>query len=183
MPQFLKLQPPFLALENFLNTIPTREPQVEVLPVYQAFGRVLAEDIHAPHPLPEFPRSTVDGYAVQSPDTHGASESLPAYLQLIGEVPMGAAPQFEVGKGQAALIHTGGMIPHGADAVVMLEQSEVIHEKEVAFSKAVSHNENVIVAGEDVKTGDLVLTRGKTLREPRFARACGRTWPRAAFPL
>lgn len=168
MPQFLKLQPPFIALENFLQTIPSNPPRTETIAALDAIGRVLAEDIHAPHPLPEFPRSTVDGYAVISKGTHGASESLPAYLKMIGEVPMGAAASFEINPGEAALIHTGGMIPNGADAVVMLEQSQVISETEVAFTRAVGHHENVILAGEDVLTGDLVLARGKELRVPEI---------------
>lgn len=164
MPQFLKLQPPFMALEKFLNAIPATQPAVETIDALQAVGRVLAEDIHSPHPLPEFPRSTVDGYAVQSAGTHGASDSLPAYFKLIGEVPMGAEPTFKVGRGEAALIHTGGMIPNGADAVVMLEQSQQVNDQDVAFVKAVGHLENVIQAGEDVQTGDLVLAHGKKLR-------------------
>ncbi len=168
MPQFLKLKPPFVALDEFLSAIPEKQSLSEDIPTMQAHGRVLAEDIHSPHPLPEFPRSTVDGYAVQAASTGGASESLPAFFKLIGEVPMGKVPAFQVGKGEAALIHTGGMIPDGADAVVMLEQSQSVSSAEVELTKAVGKHENVILAGEDVLTGDLVIPAGKVLRIPEI---------------
>jgi len=99
----------------------------ELIDSSSSLGRVTAEDILAPHPLPEFPRSTMDGYAVRAHDTFGATDSLPSYLNLIGEVPMGDAPTFELQSGQCAVIHTGGMLPDGADAVVMLEYTQIIH--------------------------------------------------------
>ena len=145
-----------------------------------------AEDIIAPHPLPEFPRSTMDGYAVRARDTFGATDSLPAYLNLIGEVPMGDAPTFDLQSGQCALIHTGGMLPDGADAVVMLEYTQIIHhgeheehgEKkkvsvdsvrsvvndEIEIMRAVAEGENVIRVGEDVAAGTVVLPRGRMMR-------------------
>lgn len=168
MPQFLTLRPPFESLDYFLKTIPDGPIPQETIPTGEAFGRILAEDVFTPHPLPEFPRSTVDGYAVVAADTHGASESIPAFLTIVGEVPMGGSPDFLVKQGTAALIHTGGMIPQGADAVVMLEQSQQVHEGEVEIYKAVGVNENLILAGEDVKKGELVIRRGKQLRIPEI---------------
>src|SRR4030095_16871947 len=106
--------------------------------------------IIAPHPLPDFRRSTVDGYAVRASDTHGASDSLPAYLNLIGEVPMGDASTFEIRSGQCALIHTGGMLPNGTDAVVMLEYVQSAQKNEIEIFRAVAEGENVISIGEDV---------------------------------
>jgi molybdopterin molybdotransferase len=114
--------------------------------------------------LPEFPRSTVDGYAVRAADTYGASESLPAVLKMAGEAPMGKAPVMEVKDGQAFLIHTGGMIPAGADAVVMLENSQLNNGSDLEIYKAVSKNENVILVGEDVNRGDLVIPAGRIIR-------------------
>src|SRR6266496_694812 len=111
MPEFLTLLPPDEARDVLLSNLSQPIPDSELIDVPSALGRVLAEDIIAPHPLPDFQRSTVDGYAVRAMDTHGASDSLPAYLNLIGEVPMGDAPAFEIGAGQCALIHTGGMLP------------------------------------------------------------------------
>jgi molybdopterin molybdotransferase len=168
MPEFLKLQPPFQALKNFLEHLPEKPIAIETVQTVDAIRRVLAEDILAPHPLPEFPRSTMDGYAVQSANTYGASDSQPAFLKLVGEIPMGKDPQIALHKGESALIHTGGMIPDGADAVVILEQSQFISPDLVQVYKSVSPNENVIQAGEDVQTGDLVIPAGKTLRIPEI---------------
>ena len=103
----------------------------------------------------------MDGYAVRARDTFGASDSLPAYLTLIGEVPMGDAPAFEIGSGQCALIHTGGMLPKGADAVVMLEYTQHIvgagsPRPEIEIFKSVADGENLIRIGEDVAQGQLV---------------------------
>src|SRR5688572_24729032 len=120
MPEFLTLLPPDEARALLLSHLSDGMPDSESIDVSSSVGRVLAQAVIAPHPLPEFQRSTVDGYAVRATDTHGASDALPAYLNLIGEVPMGDAPCFEVGTGQCSLIHTGGMVPNGADAVVML---------------------------------------------------------------
>ncbi len=127
-------------------------------------NRILAEDILAPHPLPDFQRTTVDGYAVRASDTHGASDSLPAYLTLIGEVPMGDSPSFEIAQGQCALIHTGGMLPNGADAAVMIEYTQSAYENEIEISRAVADGENVIRIGEDVAQGQLVLPKGTLVR-------------------
>src|SRR5512134_1121451 len=126
MPEFLTLLPPDEARNVLLSHLLREKPIIdsETIDVISSLNRILAEDITAPHPLPEFQRSTVDGYAVRASDTHGASDSLPAYLNLIGEVPMGDTPAFGIRPSQCALIHTGGMLPNGADAVVMLEYTQ-----------------------------------------------------------
>ncbi len=139
-------------------------PDSEIIDVPSSLGRILAEDILAPHPLPDFQRSTVDGYAVRAGDTHGASDSLPAYLNLIGEVPMGDAPAFEIRSGQCALIHTGGMLPNGADAVVMLEYTQSVQKEEIEIFRAVAEGENVIHVGEDVAQGQTIQARGSLMR-------------------
>src|SRR5512147_1848829 len=131
MPEFLTLLPPDEARALLLSHLSRSVADFELIDVASALSRILAEDIAAPHPLPDFQRSTVDGYAVRAQDTFGATDSLPAYLTLIGEVPMGDAPAFEISTGQCALIHTGGMLPNGADAVVMLEYTQSAHEKEI----------------------------------------------------
>jgi molybdopterin molybdotransferase len=164
MPEFLKLQPPFIALEAFLTTIPASRLGTEKINTIDGLGRVLANDFFSPHPLPEFQRSTVDGYAVRATDTHGASESMPAILKMAGEAPMGKAPEMKVKDGQAFLIHTGGMIPAGADAVVMLENSQLNNGSDLEIYRAVSKNENVILVGEDVNQGDLVIHAGRVIR-------------------
>ena len=164
MPEFLTLLPPDEARDKLLAALPDSEPDSESIDVVSALGRILAKDIHAPHPLPDFQRTTVDGYAVRASDTHGATESLPAYLTLIGEVPMGDSPSFEIGPGQCALIHTGGMLPKNADAVVMLEYTQSAHENEIEISRAVADGENVIRVGEDVAQGQLVIPKGTLIR-------------------
>jgi molybdopterin molybdotransferase len=141
--------------------------------IVHALSRITAADTFAPHPLPDFPRTTVDGYAVHARDTFGASDSLPAYLTLIGEVPMGDTPSFELGTGQCALIHTGGMLPNGADAAVMVEYTQQTSEvsedpgglpREIEIFKSVADGENVIRIGEDVAQGQLVIPKGTQLR-------------------
>ncbi len=129
--------------------------------------------IIAPHPLPEFARATVDGYAVRAKDTFGASESAPAYFRLVGEIPMGRAADFVLEQGTAALIHTGGMLPENADAAVMVEHTQAVQAgavygrssgTEIEVLKPVAVWENVIRAGEDVKEGQVVIAAGVRLR-------------------
>src|SRR5260221_8327237 len=166
MPEFLTLLPPDDARDLLLSHLSSRQPVIgsESIDVVSALNRILAEDIIAPQPLPDFQRTTVDGYAVRAQDTFGATDSLPAYLTLIGEVPMGDTPAFEIGVGQCALIHTGGMLPNGADAVMMLEYTQSAREKEIEIFRAVANGENVIRIGEDVAKGQLILPKGSLLR-------------------
>lgn len=168
MPEFLELLPPAQAWEVFRNALPSVVLPAERLAVIQARGRVTAEPVVSPENLPAFSRSTVDGYAVQARDTFGASESLPAYLKLTGEVPMGAAPSFSIRRGECALIHTGGMLPDGADAVVMLEHTQTSRPDEVEILRAVPSGENVLLAGEDVRIGEVVLPAGVRLEDAQI---------------
>ena len=171
MPEFLTLLPPDEAREKLLSHLPVPEPAAETIDVASSIGRVTAEDIRAPHPLPDFRRSTVDGYAVRAKDTYGASDSLPAYLALLGEVPMGDAPESTLEPGGCMTIHTGGMLPEGANAVVMLEYTQTVEagssrpNAEIEISKSVAEGENVIAIGEDVAQGQLVQPKG-TLMSP-----------------
>lgn len=164
MSEFLSLLSPGEALSTLLAHLPAGSPASEWIETAQALGRVLREPVYSPHPLPAFPRSTVDGYAVQARDTHGASDSLPAYLTLVGEVPMGRQPDFLLGQAQSALIHTGGMLPPGADAVVMVEHTQSAREAEIEILRAVAAGENVLRVGEDVAEGEEVLRAGCRLR-------------------
>lgn len=163
MPELLDLCPPEEAWRIFREHF---RPQVtaERLPVREALGRVLAEELRAPHDLPTFPRCAMDGYAVRAADTYGASPGLPAYLDVVGEVLMGEAPTLQIGLGQGALVHTGCMLPPGADAVVMVEVTQPIDEKSIEVLKPVAEGENVIQVGEDVRRGDAVLPSGHRLR-------------------
>ena len=164
MPEFLKLIPPAEALNLLLDSLPPQEPESEQVDTVRALGRVTAVEIKATHPLPAFPRSTMDGYAVRSADTFGASDSVPGYLTFCGEVPMGAAPGFGLEGGQAAGIHTGGMLPAEADAVIPLEQTQKLQTGEIEILRAVAAGENVITVGEDVRQGQVVIPSGVKLR-------------------
>src|SRR5713226_8653638 len=120
MPEFFNVFAPDVALRTLLDRLQKRV-ETEIVPTHQALGRVTAETVFAAEHLPAFPRSTMDGYAVRARDTFGASESLPAYLEVVGEVRMGQAPDITLATGQAAGASTGGMLAHSADAVVMVE--------------------------------------------------------------
>ena len=118
MAHFLTLRSVEFILEEIRGFFPV---EAEGVPLDAAFGRILAEPFPAPEDLPGFDRSTMDGYAVRAKDVFGASEGLPALLYLVGECPMGQTPELSIAAGEAARIWTGGMLPRGADAVVMLE--------------------------------------------------------------
>src|SRR5664279_4779448 len=122
MPEFLELLPPTEALQILLNHLPKTSLKSEWVLSAESLCRVTFSATLSPENLPAFPRSTVDGYAVRASDTFGASDSLPMYLALVGEAPMGRAPDFVIRQGQAGLIHTAGMLPEGCDAAVMLEK-------------------------------------------------------------
>lgn len=163
MPEFLDLYPPDRARAIWLDSL---QPDVkaEHVALRQALGRVTAAAVVAQEYLPAFSRSSVDGYAVRAEQTYGASDSLPVYLSLQGEILMGARPGFNLDSGYCSLIHTGGMLPEGANAVVMLENTQMARSSEVEILKAVAIGENVIDAGEDVTPGVEVIPVGRRLR-------------------
>ncbi len=163
MPEFLSLISPEEALKQLFDQIQPA-PKKQEIPTSEALGMVAAEDIRSEQDLPSFRRSTVDGYAVRARDTHGASESLPAYLELAGEILMGSKANLSLTEKDCALIHTGGMLPDGADAVVMLEDTQVLSENEIEIFRGVAQGENLIEIGEDVKEGEVVISSGTRLR-------------------
>ena len=138
-------------------------PRVTVKPLTEALGATLAEAAAAPEDVPGFDRSTVDGYAVLADDTAGAGESLPCFLKIVGEVEMGKTAPCSIRHGECAYVPTGGMLPPGADAVVMVEYCDRFADS-VAVADAVSPGRNVIWRGEDIKAGQNVLEAGCKLR-------------------
>lgn len=114
--------------------------------------------------MPTFPRSTVDGYAVRAADTYGASDNLPAYLHVSGEIKMGSLANVTLEPYHCALIHTGGMLPGGANAVVMLEFAQTSRTCEIEISRPAAVGENTIQVGEDVALGEEVIRAGTRLR-------------------
>jgi molybdopterin molybdotransferase len=141
----------------------------ESIPSAEALGRVLAEEVRAPAPVPHFSRSVVDGYAVRAADTAGASQGLPAYVEVVGTVEMGKPAEFAIGPGQCAVIPTGGMLPAGADAAVMIEHTELLGETTVEVGRPASPGQNVITAGEDIPAGEACLRPGVRLRAGELA--------------
>ncbi|MCH8340325.1 MAG: molybdopterin molybdotransferase MoeA [Chloroflexi bacterium] len=163
MPEFLELANPNEALRTFLEAI-HGSPRAERVRTEDTLDRVLLRDVVAPSPLPPFPRTTVDGYAVRASDTFGASPGMPGYLKVVGEILMGTVPELEVGEGQAVVIHTGGMLPSGADAVVMIEDTQAVDDTEIEVLKPVANGQNVLQEGEDVQPGDVVIQAGTRIR-------------------
>jgi molybdopterin molybdotransferase len=144
------------------------------VPLGGALRRVTAEPVIAPHPLPGFARSTVDGYAVRAADTYGASEGLPGYLTVTGAVRMGAPPDAAVTPGSAVSMPTGGAIPPGADAVVMIEYTaEAIPGPTgpgtIEVVRPVAPGEGIVRADEDAAEGEELIHNGRVLRPQDLA--------------
>ncbi|MFQ5532587.1 MAG: gephyrin-like molybdotransferase Glp [Candidatus Methylomirabilales bacterium] len=163
MAELFQVLTPAEARERLLQQLPTGG-RVEEIAVREALGRILAADLVSPVQLPTFPRSVMDGYAVRARDTFGASDGLPAYLKVSGEVAMGQAPSLQVNSGETVRVHTGGMIPAGADAVVMVENTQVIDTTTIEVYRPVAPGENVLQIGEDVREGECILPNGHCLR-------------------
>jgi molybdopterin molybdotransferase len=149
----------------------------ELTALDEALHRIAAEDLISPEDLPEGPRSTVDGFAVRAEDTFGASDSIPAFLEVIASVAMGTMPGFKIGAGQAAQIPTGGFLPQGADAVVMVEYTNPAGDTSIEVTRPVTVKSNVLEQGEDARLGEPMLNAGKILRpqEIGFLAALGMT--------
>jgi len=136
----------------------------ENIPVTEATGRILAQDIKAKEDIPGFARSTMDGYAVCASSTYGASEGNPAYLTLTGAIAMGKKSPDSISPGNAIRISTGGMLPDGADSVVMLEYVTEIDDTTLEVYKSVAPGGNVIIKGEDVHEGQTLVEAGIKIR-------------------
>jgi molybdopterin molybdotransferase len=147
----------------FRNLLPKIPPE-RSLKIEESYGRIVSRDIYSPEDLPDFSRSTVDGFAVSASDTFGATEGMPAYLNIGNEILMGEEPDFELKKGEVAKIPTGGMLPKSSDAVVMLEHTQQVDKNMIEVVKPVAPGENVIQAGEDVKKGEVILKKGHKIR-------------------
>jgi molybdopterin molybdotransferase len=138
--------------------------EAETTTLEQALDRVLAEDLVASEDLPPSPRATMDGYALRARDVQGACESVPCYLKLVGAVAMGGVFPGRIAAGEAVGISTGGVLPEGADAVVMIEYVDRVRSNEIEVHRSVAAGDNVIRPGEDVARGEMVLASGKRLR-------------------
>lgn len=159
--EFLTAITPNEAL-SIIASFPLAERLTNEVALEDAAGRVLASDIIAAEDIPPFSRSLVDGYAVKARDTYGARESTPALLVPAGEVRVGEATAKRVGDGEAVYVATGAMLPGDADGVVMQEHTRRAAE-DLEVTRSLRRGENICFAGEDVRTGQVVLERGKEL--------------------
>lgn len=162
-------------VKAFFRVVPSAEARVqlaafapetgsETVPVVAACGRMLAKALTAPVDLPHFHRTNMDGYAVRAQDTFGASPSLPMYLRLVGTVEMGKEAKRTLKKGETMRIATGGMLPPGADSMVMVEYTEEMGDGTIEIHRSVSPWENILRIGEDVKKGAPIFSAGRRLR-------------------
>src|SRR5215470_11189459 len=143
---------------------PGRRTPAETVPLTEALRRVPAAAVTAPHALPGFARATVDGYAVRAADTYGVSDGLPGYLDVVGAVRMGAAPGVTVGPGTVASMPTGGVLPPGADAVIMVEYTHEAMPGTIEVVRPVAPGDGVVRADEDAAPGAELVPAGRPLR-------------------
>ncbi len=157
-----------LGMARFFPPVGSEDIQIQ-----DAFSRVLAQELVSAEDLPGFRRSCMDGYAVMASSTFGASESNPAWLNIRGSIAMGEIPDFELGPQEAARISTGGMLPAGADAVVMVEHTEAVDDLSVEIYKSVAPLTHVIDACEDFGAGQTVINKGRLMRAQEIGLAAG----------
>lgn len=137
--------------------------RTETVPLRDAMGRILAEDIAAREYVPDFDRSTVDGYAVRASDTFGCSDAIPAILPLQATVLMGQGADFALNEGECVAVPTGGAVPRDADSVVMLEYTEDYGDGTIGIAKPAAPGMNMIFRGDDVYPGKVILRKGRVL--------------------
>jgi molybdopterin molybdotransferase len=160
----ISLTPVTEALRTLLDNLRGFNPEHEAISLNDALDRVLAVTVVSPEDLPAHPRSTMDGYAVRASDTFGASESIPGYLQIAGEIRMGESPEGKVLSGTCFRIATGGLLPEGADAVLMLEHTVPVDDTMIEVVKGLGAGSNIINQGEDIARGESALPAGHLLR-------------------
>jgi molybdopterin molybdotransferase len=151
------------AKEKLLSNTIKKGFKTEKIPIINGLGRILAEDIISPIMVPDFRRSSVDGYAVKGEDTWGADESIPVFLELIEDIQIGTKPQKALKTGECSYVPTGGMLPEGADAMVMVEYCEPFDENHIAVYGNGEKGSCVVQIGEDLREGDLLFGKGRKL--------------------
>ncbi|MDR1855975.1 MAG: molybdopterin molybdotransferase MoeA [Desulfovibrio sp.] len=173
MTSFLTLTPVPELLAHIASFAPL---EAEDVPLEEGAGRTLAEDFRSPEELPGFDRSVVDGFAVRARDVFGAGEGMPALLSCLGEIPMGAVPTITVMPGTCVRIWTGGMLPQGADAVVMLEYVRQVADPDsadVELTRPVAPGDNVLAKDEDCGLGETLIPGGRLLRPQEVGLLAG----------
>jgi len=132
----------------------------ELIPIQEGLGRIISRDINASSDLPKFNRSTVDGFAVVCQDAYGATESIPCFLNYLGEVFMGEETDFKIHSGETVYVPTGGMVPEGTEAMVMIEYSEKLDLDTILIHKPVGIGENISYIGDDIKLNEVINKKG-----------------------
>ncbi len=176
---FTALPSPREALQRYRAALTLSPLETETVPLPEGLGRVLAADAVSAEDLPPFDRSTVDGFAVRAADAGAAAAATPVSLRRVGEVRMGEGTALRLRPGETARVPTGGMLPAGADAVVMQEHTGGPGET-VAVRRSVRPGENVLYRGEDVRAGDVVLRAGRRLRPQDLGMLAGLGHPEVA---
>jgi len=162
------------SLDQVFELVSEFDPlETETLDLEDTLARVLAQDIRAFEDMPGFRRATMDGYAVAAQSTFGASEATPAWLEVVGTIAMGQIPDMAISTGQAVRIATGGMLPQGADAVVMIEHTEGVDDHSVEIYKSVAPLQHVIEPSEDFAKDEVVLEKGAVLTPQAMGLAAG----------
>jgi len=173
MTELFKLTSVAEAWKAFRNNISLNQLAEEQVPVLDSLGRVLSRDIVSGIDVPGFTRSTMDGFAVRAADTFGAAEAMPAMLEVSGEVMMGEEAQTVLEPGHAVRIATGGMLPGGADAVVMVEYTEELDSATILVVRPVAPGENVVQKGEDIRQGQVLVKTGTVIRPQEMGGLAG----------
>lgn len=148
-----------IIMKNFNNY----KFNVEFIDLLDATDRVLSSDVYSSIDVPEFDRSTVDGYGIIVEDSHGATESIPSILNILGEVKMGESTQLDIKSGDAAYIPTGAMLPKSTTGVIMIENTELMDIDTLLLYKPISKGENIIFKGDDTKKGEIALKKGRAI--------------------
>lgn len=161
--QFLKVDTLDQARERLYKAIEKTFVKTEEAALKDAVGRTLAEDIYCPEMIPDFRRSIVDGYAVKAKDTQGAGESIPVFLDIAEEISIGKPAEHTVLSGECSYVPTGAMVPDGADAMVMVEYTELFDETSAAIYCAAAPGQYIVQVGEDAKEGTLLIRKGTVL--------------------
>ena len=153
------------AWKNLVSAVPCEPDKVEQVDLEEALGKVLANSVYASHNVPYFDRCAMDGFAVKASSTFDAIESKPVVTKRIGEINAGGVFEGEIKKSEAVEVATGALVPFGADAVVMVEYTDLA-KKSVSIFKPVSVGENIQASGSDIQAGELVLQK-KTVLTPK----------------
>ena len=164
MSEFFEVVSPNEAISKIIshNDFPTLKS--ETVDTISCHNRITSENVISNSDLPHFDRSSMDGYAIKSNDSTGVSSSSPNYIKVTEEIKMGHTPSKKLKNGECARIFTGGMIPQGADSVIMEEDTEILNDNFIEIKKSLSVGENIIFKGEETKKNKLILSKGHKIR-------------------